>query len=139
MGSDPPPNDVRLTSDPLRTVTECGPPVAVPRHFEDAVVTGHAPHAQSRPERPVRRHQIRYEGIRNHLAKRRLLLGRQLLPVSFEARERLERRHYSSAEPSASRWSNMASTDAWLTPRPAAISSSASRSPASHSWVKNQA
>jgi len=53
MFSDPPPDDVDLASDPLSPVAECGAPVAVPGHFEDAGVTAHALHAQSWPERPV--------------------------------------------------------------------------------------
>src|ERR1700761_3375689 len=128
-----------LTRSPLLAVAERRAAVVVPGHFEYTGMGRDPFDPQSWTERAIRRGQIRDEGFDDDLTEAGLLPGRQFLPISFEAGQRLEGRHNSSAEPSESRCVNMSSADWWTVPRPAAMSSSASCSPASHSGVKNQA
>jgi hypothetical protein len=138
MGSNAPPDDVRLAWHAFGSVAEGGAAVVVPGHLEHVRMGFHAFDPQARPERPVRGHQVRHEGVPDHLKERSPLLRLQVLPVFLETRQRLERRHQASAA-SSSRCANMSSADSCTVPSPAAISSSASRSPASHCGVKNHA
>src|SRR6202453_4157864 len=108
-GSDAPPDDVRLSGDSFVAVAEGRASVAVPAHLEYARVGGHALDAEPRPERAVRGGQVRHEGLGDDLAEGGLLLPREVLPVPVEARQRLERGHQPSADPSGSGWANMSS------------------------------
>ena len=139
VGSDPPPDDVRLAGYSFFPVTEGRPTVVIPRHLENTRMGGHPLDAQARSERPVRGRQVGHEGFHDHLAEQGLLLRGEILPVPLETRKRLKRRRQASAAPSASRWANISSADSRTVPRPTAMSSSASRSPASHCGVKNHA
>src|ERR1700689_791802 len=138
VSSDASPDDMRLAGHAFSSVAEGGAAIVVPGHLKYVRVGFHAFDPQTRAERPVRGHQVRHEGFLDYLAERISLLGCQVLPVLLETRQRLERWHQASAA-TASRCVNMSSADSCAVPRPAAISSSASRSPASHWGVKNQA
>ena len=102
VGSDAPPDDVRLAGHTLGSVTEGGAAVVVPRHLEHASVGLHPFDTQAWPERPVRGRQVGHESLHHDLAEHGPLPWREILPVSLETRERLERRHQGSAA-SASR------------------------------------
>src|SRR5690242_20918854 len=91
-------------------------------------MSSHPLDPQPWPEWPVRGSQVRHEGLQDHLAEQGLLLRGEVLPVPLETRKRLKCRHQASAAPSPSKWANMSSADSCAVPRPAAISSSASRS-----------
>jgi len=123
---------VRLARYAFFPVAEGRPAVVVPCHLEHAWMSGDAFDAQAWPERTVRGYQIRNEDLKNYLAEQVLLLRGELLPVPLKTGKRLERRHQASAAPSSSRWANMSSADSCDVPRPWVMSSSASRSPASH-------
>jgi hypothetical protein len=94
---------VGLAGDSLVAVAERCAPVVVPGHLEDAGVSGNAFDPQAGAERTVRRGQVGHECLGDDLAEGRLLLRREILPVSFEARQRFEGGHHASAEPRASK------------------------------------
>src|ERR1700761_3469066 len=130
---------MRLTGSSLLAIAERRTPVVVPGHFDYTRVGCDPFDPKSWTEWAIKRGQIRHEGFGDDLEKNGQMLCREVLPVSFEPRQSLEGWHHSSAEPSESKCVNMSSADWWTVPCPAAMSSSASRSPASHSGVKNQA
>jgi len=93
VGSDPPPDDMRLAGCALFAVAEGRPAIVIPSHLEHARMSSHPLDAQAWPERPVRSRQVRDECLGDHLAEHGLLLPREVLPVPLETRKRLKRRH----------------------------------------------
>src|SRR5580704_7200290 len=63
LGSDPPPDHVRLAWHAFGPVAKSRAPVVSPGHLEHARVGRHAFDPQARPERAVGGHQIGHEGL----------------------------------------------------------------------------
>src|SRR5580692_12837568 len=97
VSSDASPDDMRLAGHAFGSVAEGGAAIVVPGHLKYVRAGFHAFDPQTRPERPVRGHEVRHEGVLDHLAEGIPLLGRQAFPVLLETRQRLERRHQASA------------------------------------------
>ena len=76
MGSDAPPDNVRLPGYAFGSVAEGGAAIVVPGHLEHVRVSFHAFDAQARPERPIRGQKIRHEGFPDYFAVRITQLGR---------------------------------------------------------------
>lgn len=88
---------MRLAGHAFSSVAEGGAAIVVPGHLKYVRVGFHAFDPQTRAEWPVPGHQVRHEGVLDHLAEGIPLLGRQALPVLLETRQRLERRATSPA------------------------------------------
>jgi hypothetical protein len=118
VGSDPPPDDMRLAGYALSAVAEGRPAIVIPRHLEHARMSSYPFDAQDRPERPVRSRQVRDECLGDHPAEQGLLLPREIFQCRSKRGRSLKRRHEESAAPSVSRRANMSSADSCTIPRP---------------------
>jgi hypothetical protein len=68
MGSDPAPDDMRLAGYALLALAEGRPAIVIPGHLKHARMSSHPIDAQARLERPVRSRQVRDECLGDHLA-----------------------------------------------------------------------
>lgn len=133
MGSDPAPDDVGVAVTVFGSVDERGPAVGSEGHLEDAGSTLHAFHSQARPEGS--RLEVGDERSDRRLECRSLDRG-ESLDVTAEPLGGFVGRQGSYF---SGRDERKASGESWRWVRPAAMSADASRSPACHSGVQNQA
>jgi len=137
MGSDSPPDDARLPGDYLSSIRERRAPIRCPSHLPDTRLALHALHSQLRRERLAA--QAGDEKAERAQERPTLLRSESLQSRRNRGSSSCVGAYSSSAGGTLLRCATKSSSLLKTTPRPAAISASASRSFACQSGVQNHA